>query len=227
MHRLLRQLAVSNLLGATLLFAQTSVPGAHSIPGTEDGTASYRIYSSLIPLGETASKTWPHDLWLVEDKTVAVVPQDQPCVPRPASTTDRHFDLGMNPHTAVHPPDRWRQDFEEILEDFDEHCHERLDLDPDPKLWNLSAPLRLLTPEEQKEFQSTRYGKTPDAQERYKGAPALYAFSEVYFNTRHTVALVYARHWCGGLCGQGLWIAVALENGHWKRLPWNATSWIS
>ncbi len=52
MHRSLSQLAVSNLLWATLLFAQTSGPGAHSIPGTEDRAASYHIYSSPIPLGK-------------------------------------------------------------------------------------------------------------------------------------------------------------------------------
>lgn len=42
-----------------------------------------------------------------------------------------------------------------------------------------------------------------------------------------TVALVYATQWCGMLCGQGLWLAFALENGEWKPLNWNASTWIS
>jgi len=57
--------------------------------------------------------------------------------------------------------------------------------------------------------------------------PALYGFSEVYFNAHHTVALVYATHWCGALCGQGFWVALALEDGQWKPLRWSATTWIS
>ncbi|HET6215670.1 MAG TPA: hypothetical protein VFE27_01550 [Acidobacteriaceae bacterium] len=223
------RLVLSTLLGATLLLTQTNVPTAHSMAMAEDG-ASYGIYSSLMPLGETGGKDWPHALWLVQNKTITVVPQDQPCLPQPVSPSAAPpFSDSMNPHVAVHPPDRWQQDFKEILADFDAHCHERLDLDPNPNLWGLSAPLRLLTPQEQKEFQSTRFGQPLNhaAAEKYKGAPALYGFSRVYFNASHTVGLVYATHWCGGLCGQGLWIAVALESGHWKRLPWNANTWIS
>lgn len=225
MHFPSSQVVVS-LFASTLLFAQTSTPAA---PMAEDRDASYRIYSSLLPLGETASQGWPRGLWLVEDKTVTVVRQDHPCVPPASSNPLGHLDDSMNPHFAVHPPDIYQKDFDEILADFDAHCHESTPLDPDPKLWGLSATLRLLTPEEQKEFRSTRSREPHDqaAVEKYKGAPALYGFSEVYFNARHTVALVYATHWCGNLCGQGLWIALALENGHWKRLPWNATTWIS
>jgi hypothetical protein len=223
------RLVLSNLLGATLLLTQTSVPAAGSMAMAEDGP-SYGIYSSLLPLGETGGMGWPHGLWLVQNKTVSVVPQHETCVPKPVSTgTAPRFDDTMNPHFAVHPPDQWQKDFEEILADFDAHCHDRLDLDSNPKLWRVSGSLRLLTPEEQKEFQSTRMGQPVNQAiaEKYKGAAAIYGFSRVYFNSSHTVGLVYATHWCGGLCGQGLWIAVALEGGHWKRLPWNATSWIS
>ncbi len=223
------RLALSNLLGATLLLTQTSAPAAGAMAMAEDGP-SYGIYSSLLPLGETGGVGWPHGLWLVQNKTVSVVPQDEACVPKTVSTgTAPRFDDTMNPHVAVHPPGQWQKDFNEILADFDAHCHDRLDLDPNPGLWRVSAPLRLLTPEEQKEFQSTRMGQPSNQAiaEKYKGAAALYGFSRVYFNASHTVGLVYATHWCGGLCGQGLWIAVALEGGHWKRLPWNATSWIS
>ena len=130
----------------------------------------------------------------------------------------------MNPHEDVHPPEDRRQDFQEILEDFDVHCHDRIALDPNA--WHLTAPVRLLNADEQAEFRATvALGKArPD---KYKGAPALYGFSEVYFNSSHTVALVYATHFCGGLCGQGFWSAFALENGEWKRLRWEAASWIS
>lgn len=91
--------------------------------------------------------------------------------------------------------------------------------------------MRLLTPAEQQEFEASRFhpDKEPDknAAARFAGAPALYGFSAVYFNARQTVALVYATHWCGGLCGQGFWIALELKNGEWKQLGWHAVSWIS
>jgi hypothetical protein len=180
---------------------------------------SYKIYSSLLPLGETAGPGWPHDVLLVQDKTITVVPLDQKC--------DDPLSATMNPHQAVHPTDDRRQDFAEILQDFDHHCHDRLILDPNS--WKVAIPVRLLNAQEQKEFQSTRMNSNPStaAAQKFKGAPALYAFSQVYFNAHHTVALVYATHWCGGLCGQGFWIAFALENGKWKPLRWNATTWIS
>src|SRR5258707_145959 len=95
------RLVLSSLLGVTLLLTQTSVPAARSMAMAEDD-ASYGIYSSLMPLGETGGKDWPHALWLVENKTVTVVPQDQPCVPQPVSTAAAPpFNDSMNPHIAV------------------------------------------------------------------------------------------------------------------------------
>ncbi len=214
---------------AVLLFpawapSQTA-PSTSTIPMPPDrADDSYRIYSSLLPLGETGGNSWPHDLWLVRDATISAVPADQPCAPPPNAD---HTFPGMNPHLDVHPPPDQVQDYLEILRDFDVHCHDRIKLDADK--WNVKAPIRLLSPEEQKEFESTRFGPAKDnpASAKFKGAPALYGFSEVYFNAAHTVALVYATHWCGGLCGQGFWLAFALDDGKWKPLRWAATSWIS
>jgi hypothetical protein len=206
-------------------FAQKSSPAEPAIPMPADrADDSYRIYSSLLPLGETAGNNWPHELWLVQDATISAVPADEPCSPPP--NTD-HSAPGMNPHLDVHPPQDQLQDYLEILRDFDLHCHDRIKLDPDK--WNVKAPLRLLSPEEQKEFESTRFGGAKDtpAVAKFKGAAALYAFSEVYFNVPHTVALVYATHWCGGLCGEGFWLAFSLKDGEWKMIHWPATRWIS
>jgi hypothetical protein len=214
--------AFSVVAGLTVLVTALSgqAKSDPAIPMPADRVAdSYKIYSSLLPLGETAGPGWPHDVLLVQDMTITVIPLDQKCND-PLSAT-------MNPHQAVHPTDDRRQDFAEILQDFDHHCHERLILDPNS--WKVAIPVRLLNAQEQKEFQSTRMNSNPNtpAAQKFKGAPALYAFSQLYFNAHHTVALVYATHWCGGLCGQGFWIAFALENGRWKPLRWNATTWIS
>jgi hypothetical protein len=200
--------------------AQTNSDRSPAPPIPEDRAAdSYRIYSSLIPLGETAGKDWPHGLWLVQDQTIATVEQGKPC--------NDPAQFVLNPHTAVHAPQSSERDFNEILQDFDSHCHQRFALQ-DGKL-RLAAPIRLLSADQQKRFQASRPGPQGPGKPapEFDGAPALYGFSAVYFNKQHTVALVYATDWCASLCGQGMWIAMALKNGQWQPLNWPADHWIS
>ncbi len=183
---------------------------------------SFAIYAKLLPNGETALPQWPHAMWLVQDATVTVVPDGQPCAPAPGPDVSP-----MNPHEYVHPTPDHGEDFKEILEDFDRHCHDRLMLQPD--IWHLSVPVLLLTPEEQREAQETQFGTRGDGDlgAKYKGASAIFGFSEVYFNKRHTVAMVFLVDWCGNLCGHESWLALALEDGRWKPLPWQMPFGIS
>lgn len=214
-----RHIAAGFALLCSYLSGQQAGPPP-AIPMPADRAAdSYRIYSGLLPLGETALPDWPHDLLLIRDTTITVIPQNLPC--------DDILSSDLSPHQAVHPTDDRRKDFTEILADFDRHCHERLTLDR--TAFKVSIPVRLVNAQEQEEFQLSRSRYPPDLSlaDKYKGVPALYAFSQVYFNAHHTVALVYATHWCGGLCGQGFWIALALKSGQWKPLPWRAAQWIS
>jgi hypothetical protein len=184
---------------------------------------SYAIYSTLLPLGETADR--PATFLAVQDATITAVQPDAPCaVPEATDAMSRARSGGMNPHVNVTAPKGDRQDYDEVLADFDAHCHERLALTAES--WRTRVPVHLLNETEQSEFRTTRNTQNPAA-EKYKGTPALFAFSQIYFNTHHTVALVYATHWCGGLCGQGFWVAFQKENGAWKRLDWSAVSWIS
>ncbi|MGA2539161.1 MAG: hypothetical protein ABSF53_24355 [Terracidiphilus sp.] len=225
MRRSISAFALIAVLAGAPGFSQQETAQAPPIPMPSDRVAdSYRIYAKLIPLGETAGKDWPHDLWLIQDTTLTVVQPGQPCSPESGSVSDA---FGMNPHLAVHPPESRAQDFLEIMRDFDAHCHERARLDP--QAWNLNAPVHLLNPQEQEQFQEYRSAREPEptAAARFKGAPALYGFSEVYFNASHTVAMVYATHWCGGLCGQGFWVVFGLDKGDWTPLNWSVSSWIS
>jgi hypothetical protein len=210
-------------LAAAAVFAQTATPAITVMP-QDRARDAYLIYSSLLPLGETAGSGWPHDLWLVRDTTIEVIPAAQPCAPKPGSKEDS-FD--MNPHIAVQPPKASAQDFQEILSDFDAHCHERSRLESGG--WLLNAPIRLLDEKGQQKFVDSRMKRDPDpgARAEFQGAAALYGFSRVFFNASHTVALVYATHWCGGLCGQGFWVAFGLDGAKWKPLNWGSTSWIS
>ena len=130
----------------------------------------------------------------------------------------------MNPHVALHPTPGQAKDYAELLEDFDLHCHDRVVLTAEP--FKLRVPLHVLTKAEQDEFIATRFGAgKPDASvaAKYKGAPGLSYFSEVYFNAHHTVAMVYGWGWCGGLCGQGFWAVFGLQDGEWKQLRWNSS----
>jgi hypothetical protein len=191
-----------------------------SIPMPADrAAASYEIYAALIPSGETAGPRWPHDLFLVRDTTIAAVQPGKPCQSQPPNDDD------MNPHIAVQPAPEDRHDFEEILQDFDKHCHEQLILHP----WKSALPIRLLNEDEQKEFESTRGRRDSDPAivRKYQGAAAIYGFSQVYFNAHSTVAMVYVTTWCGNLCGQGWWSGFALKDGRWRLLRWGSTSWIS
>jgi hypothetical protein len=213
---------------AALLFFPWAHPGAQEsqpelpppIPMPADrAAASYEIYAALVPSGETAGPGWPHDLFLVRDTTISAIQPGKPCRIQPPTDDD------MNPHVAVHPAEEDRRDFEEILQDFDKHCHERLSLHP----WKSALPIRLLNDDEQKEFESTREPKNRNSPIpfKYKGAAALYGFSQVYFNAHSTVGMVYVTTWCGNLCGQGWWSAFALKDGQWRSLRWGSTSWIS
>ena len=62
----------------------------------------------------------------------------------------------------------------------------------------------------------------------YHGAPGLSRFSQVYFNSHHTLAMVFANGWCGGLCAHSYWEILELDNGGaWKRLGWHTTDLMS
>ena len=131
----------------------------------------------------------------------------------------------MNPHEAIDAPADRQQDFKEMLEDFDRRCHERIQLTADS--FHLLVPLRLLTQREQDEFVRTRFD--PNAGDegdvltaRYKGAPGLSRFSQVYFNAHHTTGMVYSSGWCGGLCAQSFWQVLELKDGAWHRLGWRS-----
>jgi len=198
------------LAGALVVIALSSAvtaqeQNARSAPmpmPADRATESYQIYSSLMPLGETAGRNWPHERWLVADATVTVVPDGESCKLDPTTLDKNSVEArtSMNPHLAVHPPENRRNDFNEILRDFDRHCHDRITLDPSG--WSLPVPVVLLSSEEEAKYKAMRFTGEP-VDEKYKGAPGVYAFSMVYFNENHTVALVYATHNCGSLCGEG------------------------
>ena len=189
--------------------------------------ASYLLYSRLMPVAESAGQGWPHALFLVQDKTAEMVPSDQPCHAEAGGSGA--FERMTNPHSSVHPPESDREDFEQILVDFDHHCHERIQLDATS--WKASAPVHILDEAGQSDYWSThnatRQKGAVAEPSKYAGAPGIFIFSEAFFNTHHTVALIYAGVHCGSLCGQWLWYAFRFKDGQWLPLKWSSTVMMS
>ncbi len=210
------QVVAGTLVFAGIASAQTTAPVSAPIPMPVDRVVdSYAIYSQLMPGGEFSSSSWPRKQWLIEDTTSAM-PQDKPC--RPAEG-DR--DAMTNPHNAISAPTGREADLEELLEDYDQHCHDRIRLDA--AKFHLLVPFRLLDADERQRFIGSRFAPTkgkPTPAAEFDGAPGLNSFSEVYFNAHHSMALVYAGQWCGGLCGKWYWVVLERKDGVWLSLPW-------
>ncbi len=189
-----------------------------AVPMQQDRSSdSYKIYSLLLPVGDLGRPGWPRDMWLLSDTTVALVPPDEPCFQQALDGAT------MNPHLAIVAPADRQQDLSEMLEDFDRRCHERVQLTQES--FNLVVPVRLLDRNEQDSFVRLRFDPNAGLDgdlitAKYKGAPGLSRFSEVYFNAHHTLAMVYASGWCGGTCTQSYWRVMELGDGGWKQLQW-------
>jgi hypothetical protein len=194
---------------------KNAVPPTAPIPMPSDRAAeSYRIYSMLMPGSKFESPQWPRGKWLIADTTKAVVRPGKPC----KGSTD---DL-QNPHFAVSPPPDRTNEFQEVLEDFDRRCHERIRLTPEG--FRLSVPFSLLTESEQAQFVTSALNLNAAvdnaANLKFSGAPGINKFSQVYFNQKHSLAMVYTEQWCGGLCGSFHWVVLELKNEQWTVLPW-------
>jgi hypothetical protein len=83
---------------------------------------SYAIYSQLLESGPIEWRDVKRTQWLIEDTTNAI-PLDVACYP--ASAADS---MMMNPHDAVQAPEDRQAEWKEVLADFDQHCHDVIQL---------------------------------------------------------------------------------------------------
>ncbi len=99
-----------------------------------------------------------------------------------------------------------------------------------PSKWdnNFSLPseVRLLSEEDFHKYFGDRGSWWEGFYRDFPGSGGLLGFSRVAFNTDHTLALFYASHTCGGLCGTGHYVLMKKVNGAWK-VSKSAMSWIS
>jgi hypothetical protein len=183
---------------AALVSAQTK-PGAGAI-SPDRIPDSYLIYAMLMP-GQ-----------LFEDMGSG---QSQAWALGGTTVNEDDMDPKLAPEATLQPPDDNPRGFKEAVNDYNQRKKERLVLTHRLKL---SQPYVLLTPNDVAQFKESRsVNSDSELQEKFGNFVGITFFSEVYFNTAQTSALVYILDWCGNLCSQAEWIYLEKRDGVWVR----------
>ena len=162
--------------------------GASPVP-EERAADSYAIYSMLAP-GPELEHVTSGQTWAIADTTV--------------NTDDRN--PAVPPEGQLKPPSKMEKPFKEAVEDFEINQHLRLHLSR--KGFHIDRDFRLITPEEVNNLRAS--GRTQGT-----GYSGITLFIEVYFDSKHTVALVYRSEWCAHLCSAGTWIYLEKQGNRW------------
>ncbi|MFL6429384.1 MAG: hypothetical protein ACJ71S_14155 [Acidobacteriaceae bacterium] len=168
---------------------------------TIDRSDSYAIYSLLMPgVPFQSMPTTQAQRFAIAGTTVSIE-QMNPAIP---------------PEGQLQAPPNNAQAFREAVQDFQTRRYERIPLEH--KI-NVDRPYTLLTPDDVAELKRTLAGIDPGSQlqDKWAGYPGITFFSEVYFNTAHTAALVYMNNFCANLCANGQWIYLEKNGDQWVR----------
>lgn len=126
-----------------------------------------------------------------------------------ADTTIGGDEIKSEPDEAISSPPGSANSFDAAVHDFQARREHRVQLQPP---LHLNQPYRLLTEDEVHQFtqhSGNMAGLRPDA--------TITRFSEAYFNSTQTAALVYMDKICSSPCGDGQWFFLEKQNGHWTR----------
>jgi hypothetical protein len=161
---------------------------------------SYLIYAMLMPgqlfedMGSGQSQAWA-----ISGTTV----------------NEDDMDPKLSPEATLQPPDDNPRGFRGAVNDYNQRKKERLVL---THRLELSQPYVLLSPSDVAQFKESRsVNSDSELQSKYGDYVGVTFFSEVYFNTAQTSALVYILDWCGNLCSQAEWIYLEKRDGVWVR----------
>jgi hypothetical protein len=195
-HLILLCLAIAG--SATLVSAQTKPAG--TAIASDRLPDSYLIYAMLMPgqlfedMGSGQSQAWAISATTVNEDDM---------------------DPKLAPEATLQPPDDNPRGFKEAVTDYNQRKKERLVL---TRRLQLSQPYVLLTPNDVAQFKASRsVNSDSELQSKYGDYVGVTFFSEVYFNTAQTSALVYILDWCGNLCSQAEWIYLEKRDGVWVR----------
>jgi len=174
-----------------------------AIPMPQDRAEdSYAIYSLLMPGDPFASL--PADQaarWAICDVTVNEDDRN-PAVP---------------PQGQLKAPPENPKGFEEAVGDYEANKDVRVQLTS--KGFHLSHPFTLVGRSDAARVRAAKSGPAVSADEeaQWRGYPGITYFSEVYFDKKHSAALVYMNDWCAHLCSSGSWIYLEKHGGQWVR----------
>ncbi len=197
------RITLLKLLAFTVLSPLVVAQGSTSAsPMPADRAAdSYAIYSMLIPSQPFSNMSQDQiQGWAISDTTLNVSDMN-PAVP---------------PQGQLKPPPDNPKPFLEADRDYHAHRNQRIQL---TQQFTLNKPYVLLTHEEIRKFRAAKSSINSDssAQAKYASYPGLTSFSEVYFDSTHSAALVYMYNWCASLCANGSWIYLEKQSGQWVR----------
>jgi hypothetical protein len=207
MHiRRIMRLHVKNLVllwlaiaGATAVASAQTKPAAGAV-SPDRMPDSYLIYAMLMPgqlfedMGSGESQAWA-----IGGTTI----------------NEDDMDPKLAPEATLQPPDDNPRGFKEAVSDYNQRKKERLVL---TRRLKLSRPYVLLAPGDVAQFKDSRsVNSDSELQDKYGNYVGVTFFSEVYFNTAQTSALVYILDWCGNLCSQAEWIYLEKRDGVWVR----------
>jgi hypothetical protein len=84
--------------------------------------------------------------------------------------------------------------------------------------FNLSVDYTLVSKKKALAQLAKQHGETTQFSKSYPGSETvgLVGLSRVGFNADHTQALLYAVHWCGNGCGDGLFVLLRKEANQWN-----------
>ena len=167
----------------------------------ERAADSYAIYAVLIP-GEPFKSLPPDQArqWAIADTTVSIADMN-PAIP---------------PDGELQPPPDNVTAFREALQDFHVRRYQHVQL---TRQFQLDRTYMLLTADQVTEFRESRadVDATSQLQDKYAGYPGVTFFSQVFFNSAQTAALVYMNNWCANLCAAGQWVYLEKHGGRWVR----------
>ena len=162
---------------------------------------SYAIYSLLMP-GDTfsAMPDEQNQRWAIADTTVSIKDMN-PAVP---------------PQGQLKPPPDNAKAFQLALRDYEARKNQRVQL---MQNFHVDHPYDMFNSAQINEFKNARTSINADSdeQEKYDGYPGVTYFSQVFFNSNQTAALVYMNNWCANFCNAGQWFYLEKHGGKWVR----------
>ena len=188
------------LLGLAITTSSTLAPAqTKNVPPTDRRPDSYQIYSLVMP-GQVFTDMDSGGPWAIADSTV----------------NEDDVNPKLAPEAFLQPPSDNPRGFQEAVNDYNQRKKERMPL---TRRFNVSRPYVLLLPDDVAQFKAARGSPnaSSDEQSTFSQYLGITFFSEVYFNTAQTAALVYILDWCGNLCSQSEWVYLEKQNGAWVR----------